>query len=687
MDALRYVTRICHAALSCNSLPGQRGVHRTGAVAQPPSTDGLPPGARLRLGRVGLNLGEGDTVISAAALSPDGKYVAGGRGRITLFERATGKPVASIMPMTPTMALAFAPAGNVLAVGGLRSLILVEVPSGKVLHELEISDENFNRPHGLCFSADGKVVAVGMIGAGSNKQAKAFAWNVATGKALGEFETVQNAACSTALSPDGKMLATWGRHVVRMIDEDETPGQTVQLWDIATGKELRRIKIDRPNVTVTVGAFAPDGKTFAVNSGPATFHLFDPHTGKEIRRFAGRRGVMTTLRFSRDGRLLVAGSNDGAIQAWRTSDGKRLGLVPAPKNRLLAIACPDGDHVLALGAAGQRLVWWDALTGEGSQSNLGHRLAVVGVAFTPDGKRLRSLSLDGKVVTWDPATGKRLQQMSVVDAELLRSGANPVMRLDSLSLSPDARFVATKSIFSTFRLWDLASGDVACDFEPGKRPTMTGLVFSADGSRLAAGMMQEIHIWDTDAGQKLTKLSYALPNNGMANGAPRLAYAPDGKRLTVLATSFDPNEGVTIARIALLDVASGKELRGWTFRSPATATPARRRPIWWRFRPIAASSRCPASIAMCWCCAPAPARSIAGLRSPRPARSRRLRSHPTGAPWPWPTAACRAWDRWASRSRRVRGGLNCSSWPAASCARSSRPTWAASTHSPSRRTA
>lgn len=541
--------------------------------AQTPSTDGLPPGARLRLGSAGLNLGEGDAVVSAAALSPDGKYVAGGRGRITLFERATGKPVASVPTTTPAMALLFAPTGNVLAIGGMRSLTLVEVPSGKVLHELEINEENFNRPQGLAFSANGKIVSIGMVGPGSNKKAKAFAWEVATGKALGEFETAQNAGCSTALSPDGKVLATWGRHVARMIDEDEKPAQTVQLWDVATGKELRRIVIDRPNVHISAGAFAPDGKTLAVSSGAATFHLFDPHTGKEIRRFAGRRGTITTLQFSRDGRLLVAGSSDGAIQAWHTADGKRLALAPGPRSRLLAITCPDGEHVLALAAAGQSLLWWDALTGEGSQTSIGHQLAVVGVAFTPDGKLLRSLSLDGKVLTWEAATGKRVQQMSVIDAELQRSGGNPVMRSDSLALSPDARFAATKSIYNTFRLWDLASGEVACDFEPGKRPTMTGLVFSADGSRLAAALMNEIHIWDTDAGHEAAKVPYNLPNTGMANGAPRLAYAPDGKRLALVANAFDPNDGTASAHIALLDVATGKELRAADVPLPGNVNP------------------------------------------------------------------------------------------------------------------
>src|SRR5947209_13779882 len=318
----------------------------TPLVAQAPSADDLPPGARARLGNVGLHLGDADAMVTAAALSPDGRYVVGGRTRITLVERATGKAVGSIATMTPgpPTTLVFAPVGNVLAVGSMGNPVLAETPSGKVLHELEVSDENFKRPSGLTFSADGRVVAVGMLGAGSNKKAKAFAWDVATGKSLGEFETAQNASCACALSPDGKLLATWGRHVVRMIDEDEKPGQTIQLWEVASGKELRRIVIDRPNVQIMAGAFAPDGKQLAISAGAATFYLFDPDSGKETRRFAGRRGIVTTLQFSRDGRLLVAGSVDGSIQAWHTVNGKRIPLARGHKSRLLGIACPSAEH-------------------------------------------------------------------------------------------------------------------------------------------------------------------------------------------------------------------------------------------------------------------------------------------------------------------------------------------------------
>src|SRR5262249_22941881 len=132
---------------------------------------------------------------------------------------------------------------------------------------------------GLTFSADGKIVAVGMDQPGANKKAKAFAWEVATGKLLATFEVAQNTGCGTAISPDGKTLATWGRHVQRMIGEDNEPAQLIQLWDVASGKELKKLKVDRANAQLSAVAFSADGKTLAIVSSLTTLHLYDTESG------------------------------------------------------------------------------------------------------------------------------------------------------------------------------------------------------------------------------------------------------------------------------------------------------------------------------------------------------------------------------------------------------------------------
>ncbi len=187
------------------------------------------------------------------------------------------------------------------------------------------------------------------------------------------------------------MLATWGQH--NSTNGGKQPdlglGQTVQLWDIATGKERRRIKAETAGGRVTSVVFAPDGKTLAVAAGTSTFFLFDPQTGQELRQFAGQRGTNAHLQFSPDGRLLVVGDLDFGVQAWDIGTGKRLALANGPDAEALSFGFPGKDRIIALGIQGQTLLWWDAVTGKTSRPIPGHYMAVASLAFTADGRALQ----------------------------------------------------------------------------------------------------------------------------------------------------------------------------------------------------------------------------------------------------------------------------------------------------------
>jgi WD40 repeat protein len=530
----------------------------------PPGADVLPDGARMRLGNSGLALGE---AAMGGALSPDGNYLAAAsRENITLFERKTGKRLAQIagngMPLGFPIQVAFSPTGKVMAYVGVGTVTLAEVPTGQMLHQLEVPEPKFARGLGLCFSADGKIVAVGMDQPGANKKAKAFAWEVATGKLLASYEAAQNTGCGTAISPDGKVLATWGRHVQRMIGEDAEPSQLVQLWDMASGKERQKLKVDRPNAQITAVAFSADGKTLAVVSGLTTLHLFDGESGKEKSRFAGRRGVVVTLQFSPDGKLLAAGNIEGAVQAWQTSDGKRLDLPAGPRGRVLSFAFPGERQIVALGLVGQSVTWWDAVSGKSAGAAQGHQTPVLGLAYSADGKMLTSVSFDGKVIRWDPASGQVRRQLSLTDEEMVKAMGN-AMRFNTLAISPDGRFAATGILYSptTVRLWDLSTGQVACDFEAAKTSGSYGLAFSARGERLAAaGMGKVINVWNAESGREVGNMTYDAQAAGMQSGAPRLLFSHGGKMLAVVASYFDPDDGAPGAKVLVLDSASGKEL-------------------------------------------------------------------------------------------------------------------------------
>src|SRR5262249_1347637 len=151
-------------------------------------------------------------------------------------------------------------------------------------------------------------------------------------------------------SPDGKLLAS-------------ASGNTVYLWDPATGEEQRRLPGRQlwPSAwdTLLCVAFSPDGRTVAAGIGCRAVFFWDVATGRELRVLPTEAPVMP-LAFSPDGRLLATGHElDAALwdlngdkllhklaahpAGFRTSDiFERVTVAFAADGKTLFVGHPDG---------------------------------------------------------------------------------------------------------------------------------------------------------------------------------------------------------------------------------------------------------------------------------------------------------------------------------------------------------
>jgi hypothetical protein len=246
------------------------------------------------------------TVLSVAS-SPDGKILASADagGTIRLWDTATDKELAVLKEHTASVrCVRFSPNGKVLASAGMndKTVRLWDVSTGK---ELAILKGHQGPVEAVAFNPDGKTVA-----SGSHDRTVRI-WDVATGKQVTSISG--DYVCTLAYSPDGKTLA-WGA----------TP-QEIKLWDVATGKERTTLK---GNMTyVRTVAFTPDSKTLAAagshptqasGQSPAAIQLWDVATGKELAPLTGHTAGADRLVQSgrKDGGLGECGQ-DGAVVGCR----------------------------------------------------------------------------------------------------------------------------------------------------------------------------------------------------------------------------------------------------------------------------------------------------------------------------------------------------------------------------------
>jgi len=89
-------------------------------------------------------------------------------------------------------------------------------------------------------------------------------------------------------------------------------------------------------------AFAPDGRTILTGSEDGTAQLWDAASGREIRRLEGHGVRVSSLSFAPDGRTILTGSDDGTARLWDAATGRELCQLVSFNDGTWAVVAPDG---------------------------------------------------------------------------------------------------------------------------------------------------------------------------------------------------------------------------------------------------------------------------------------------------------------------------------------------------------
>ena len=153
---------------------------------------------------------------------------------------------------------------------------------------------------------------------------------------------------------------------------------------------------------------------------------------------------------------------------------------------------PDG-HRIVTGSADSTVRVWDADTGQPVGEPLtGHTGAVVGVAFSPDGRRVghrRSTTRRCGCGTPTPATRRRAADRPH------RTGARCGVQ------SRRRTRIVTGGDDKTVRVWDADTGQPIGEPLTGHTDAVCSVAFSPDGRRIVTGSGDEtVRVWDADTG-------------------------------------------------------------------------------------------------------------------------------------------------------------------------------------------
>ena len=210
------------------------------------------------------------------------------------------------LPAGWCLALAFSPDGEKLATGSSEKQVFVfDRATGKSATTLDTKWATA----AVAWSPDARMIATGAF--------NVSLWNADDGTLIRKLPSVGAQLHAVVFSPDGTRVAAVGRD------------KMVHIWDTATGEVVRtiepqgfahlvagKVEIEPVSLPLTAVDFSPDGKIIATGGADRLVRLWDVETGKELRRFEGHRASITAIRFLHDGKHLVSASLDGTVRFW-----------------------------------------------------------------------------------------------------------------------------------------------------------------------------------------------------------------------------------------------------------------------------------------------------------------------------------------------------------------------------------
>ncbi len=381
----------------------------------------------------------------------------------------------------------------------------------------------------VAFSPDGQRVLSG------HARSAVQLWEVATGKEvrhLGDHGVNEGGSkplvLGLAFSPDGRTAISAG-------------GSDVRYWDLESGQEIRRITLgQRPGLSVAV--FSGDNRVMLWGSTDGTVHLLDLESDMETVDFDGQHeGQVNDVALSADGLKALSASNDGTLRVWDTQTGKEIRQFHTstsvrshnPPGAYSAAFDPDGQ-IVAVGTTDGVIQLWDIVTGEEAAHLQGNGL-VSSIDFSPDGQMIAACSSDKTVRVWDVKSGQELHRF-----------VGHTQLIPDVEFSPDGSQILTGALDGTMRLWDLEQGTGELEIS-GHTARVSSLTIAPDNTYLLSSSWDgSLRFWSIETGKELRRLK--LPDE---THIVRAAISPDGR--TILAAS---QKG-----LILLDSQTGKELR------------------------------------------------------------------------------------------------------------------------------
>lgn len=268
-------------------------------------------------------------------------------------------------------------------------------------------------------------------------------------------------------------------------------------------------------------AISPDGHTIATGISRLPVLLWDARTNRKIAQLHGHTRLVCGVTFSADGKLLASCGSDDTVRLWDARSHEHIRQIKAGQDGVMGICFSQDGTMLASGGHDASVKLWDVSSGSELAALTGHAKMVKKLAFSPDGALLATVGQHGTARLWN-----------VDSAMFIKALAPPSGTIEDVAFSPDGKILATAtSGRNKSQCWEVPSCRLLNELEIEQDESLTSVMFSRDGRKLAAGHSGKVTVWDFGSRRRLATF------DGHNNWVCSLAFSPDGQTLVSGATN------------------------------------------------------------------------------------------------------------------------------------------------------
>eukprot|EP00294_Goniomonas_avonlea_P013212 CAMPEP_0114556708 /NCGR_PEP_ID=MMETSP0114-20121206/9432_1 /TAXON_ID=31324 /ORGANISM="Goniomonas sp, Strain m" /LENGTH=623 /DNA_ID=CAMNT_0001741929 /DNA_START=93 /DNA_END=1964 /DNA_ORIENTATION=- len=259
----------------------------------------------------------------------------------------------------------------------------------------------------------------------------------------------------------------------------------IRLWNSKTCAELLRIQI--PNLSCNCVRFSRDGKAVIAGWSDGKIRAFGPQSGKLLYAINDAHvGQVTALACCSDPEKIVSGGSDGSVRVWRVTRAAST-MVASMKEHKATVNCihvrANDSECVSASSDGSCIIW--DMRRLARNNSLFASTFFKGVLYHPDESQLITCGTDRKITNWDAFDGSAIR---IVDG-------STSAEINSIDISRTGETFVSGGGDSLVKVWNYDEGVVRA-VGAGHSGTITQVAMSPDQQTIVSvGDEGAILIW------------------------------------------------------------------------------------------------------------------------------------------------------------------------------------------------